>query len=318
MSKRIFMTGGTGFIGTALVDALADRGDLAVVLTRDHERGRKRLGYKALLIEGDPTRDGPWYEEIDGCDAVINLAGAPISGKRWSSEYMRKMRDSRVQTTRALVRALGALPEDRRPRVLVSASAVDLYPFEEKLTSRAGWEPGEEVTEEGPYDDSFLSRLCQTWEEEARRAEQYGVRVVVMRTGVVLGEDGALPLITRPFKLYLGGPLGKGDQWFSWIHVHDVVAGYLHALDDDQLSGPVNLVAPEAVRNREFAHALGEVLHRPSWLPAPELALRLALGELAEHLTHGRRAVPTALIEHGFDFAYPTIDKALANTPLCQ
>lgn len=312
MRQRIFMTGGTGFVGNALVRALAQRGDVTVVLTRDPGKARKRLGHKAVLVEGDPMLDGPWYEELRGCDAVINLAGAPLGGKRWTTDYMRKMRDSRLQSTRALVRALKAAPPAEMPRVLISASAVDCYPFEEKLVSRAGWEPGEEVTEEAPYGDGFLARLCRSWEDAALEAGKHGVRVVLMRMGIVLGQDGALRLITRPFKLFLGGPLGSGEQWFSWVHIEDVAAAYMRALDDGELRGPVNVVAPASTRNRDFAHALGEALHRPSWLSTPRIALRLALGRLADHLTHGRRAVPAALVEHGFRFTYPTINAALA------
>lgn len=312
MSKRVFITGGTGFIGSKLVRALERRGDVPIVLTRDRSSAHERLGDRVHVVVGDPMRAGPWYRNLAHTDAVVNLAGAPINGKRWTEDYMHEVRSSRVDTTRALVSHIAGLHPDHRPQVLVSASAVDYYPFAETLARNPGWDADEEITEEGPTGDTFLAKVCDEWEEEALGAREHEVRVVLMRTGFVLGDSGALPLIARAFRYYLGGPLGSGKQWFSWIHIDDVVHAYLHAIDDQRLSGPINAVAPNPVRNQEFARALGHVLQRPSWLPAPEVALRVALGPMATYLVHGRRAVPTALTDEGFDFAYPDLDDALA------
>jgi uncharacterized protein (TIGR01777 family) len=307
MSKRVFITGGTGLVGGALVEALCGRGDQVVVLSRDAARARSGLPAGASVVEGDPGLSSAWQGHLAGCDAVIHLAGAPIAGKRWDAHYKQILRDSRVESTRHVVEGLAALPEDQRPRALVSASGADYY----SGFDGDGVGDDDDVTEAAPSGDSFLARLCASWEAEALAAEAHGVRVVCMRTAVVLGKGGALERMLLPFKLFAGGPVGSGRQWFSWIHIEDAIRAYLFAIDEPALRGPVNLSAPEPVRFKTFTSALGRVLGRPSWLAVPAFAVKAAFGELGEYLLHGRRAVPAALRAQGFVFRFPTLEPAL-------
>jgi uncharacterized protein len=312
MAERVFFTGGTGFIGSALVAALRERGDAAVVLTRDPGKARRRLPAGVELVEGDPTEAGAWQQSLAGCSAVINLAGASLGARRWNAHYKQILRDSRVDSTRFVVEGIGALDPADRPGVLLSASGTDYYPFADDLDA-VGRDEDEPVTEEIAPGDSSLARLCRAWESEARAAELHDVRVVLMRTAVVLGEAGALDKLSLPFKFFAGGRVGSGTQWFSWIHLRDVVRAYLFALDTPGLGGAVNLVAPGNVRNAELARALGAAMHRPSWIPVPGFAVRAAVGEFADYVLHGRRAVPARLEQAGFRFDFPEIDAALAD-----
>jgi uncharacterized protein len=315
MDRQVFITGGSGFIGRAIVDALAARGERPRVLSRNRARAASEIGDAAEVVEGDPSAEGAWQDAVRGCRAVINLAGSPMHAKRWNDTYRQVLRDSRIETTRHVVEAIGAAPEGERPTVLANASGIDYYPFEDDLpepTAPDGEQAGNSVvTEESPAGDSFLAKLCLDWEAAALRAQAHGTRVVLLRTGVVLGPGGALAKMKLPFKLFVGGRIGRGDQWFSWIHIDDVVAAYLRALDDAELSGPINVVAPEPVRNRDFTRALARALRRPAWFPVPEPAIKAALGELGEYITHGRRAVPRALEARGFSFSHPDVDSAL-------
>ena len=300
---RVFMTGGTGFIGRALIDALLARGDQVVVLTRKAARARERLPESAAIefVEGDPQYAGKWQERVAGADAVVNLAGESIGGKRWDLRRRQILRDSRVDGTRRLVEAIAA--REPRPPVLVSASGIDYYPLD--VDSATLLDDDDEVDESTPPGDHFLARLCVDWETEARVAEDLGVRVVLMRTGLVVGgAGGAMDRWMTAFKSFAGGKLGSGRQWVSWVHLDDVVGAYVLALDTS-LSGPVNLVGPERLRNAEFARQLGSALGRPSWLPVPGPMLRLAVGGLAEYLLHGRPAVPAALKRAGYLFRHP-------------
>ncbi len=304
---RVFLTGGSGYIGRAIVGALVARGDRAVVLTRDAGRARAALPGPVELVEGDPTAAGPWQARVDGCDAALNLAGEPLAARRWDARFRQIALDSRVDAARFLVEAIAAAAA--RPRVLVSASGIDAYGFDADLPVE---DDEDEVDESAPRGSSFLARLCRDWEEEAARAAEHGVRVVLMRTGVVVGgEGGPIDRWARAFRFFAGGRLGSGRQWMSWVHLDDVVGAYLFALDTPELSGPVNLVAPGRLRNREFARRLGRALHRPSVIPTPARALRLALGDFAEYLLHGRPAVPRALVSAGYAFRRPELDPAL-------
>lgn len=303
---KVAITGGTGFIGSRIVAALQARGDEVVAFTRDPARS-KLQGVR--LVEAELEHPGAWQDAIAGCDAVINLAGEPIAGKRWDARQKQRLRDSRIETTQNLVAAIAkAAP---RPRVLVSASGADYYPF---AMSEVGDFDDDDVTEADPPGEEFLSRLCKAWEAEAFTAEPLGVRVVTMRTGIVLGDrGGALAKMTTPFKLFAGGRIGSGRQWMPWIHLDDAVAAYLAALDDPRYRGPVNLVT-DSVRNADFAKQLGAVLHRPSWLPVPAFAMRAAVGELADSILHGRRVVPKQLRELGFVWKHPELGEALTAT----
>jgi uncharacterized protein (TIGR01777 family) len=312
MTKRVFLTGGTGFIGEALVAALRRRGDEVIVLSRNPGAAHAKLGDAVEIVAGDPNIAGPWQARLAGVDAVVNLAGASVAAQRWNAHFKQILHDSRVESTRHVVEGMAALAESERPGVLVSASGIDFYPFAEDLSAARGFAEDDAVTESSPPGSTFLARVCRNWEAEADRAMDLGVRVVLMRTGVVLAEGGGpLDKLALPFRMFAGGHIGSGKQWFSWIHRDDAVKAYLFAIDHDDLAGPVNLVAPDTVRAGEFARALGAAMHRPAWLPVPGFAVKLAAGEFAEHLLHGRRARPAALLDHGFEFEFPAVQPAV-------
>ena len=298
---RILITGATGFIGRALVPALQREGHTVVVWSRSEARARAGLGAD---IETVPAGSGPagMTAALERCDAVVNLAGEPILGGRWTAARRATLRESRVGLTAELVRALEAARQ--RPRVLVSGSAVGYY----------GDRADEILTEESAPGDGFLADLCRDWEDEARKAEALGLRVVLLRTGVVLGRGGgALAQMLPAFRLGAGGPIGSGRQYLPWIHLHDLVGVIVAALGDDRMRGPINGVGPEPVTSRDFAKALGRALHRPAVLPAPALALRVIFGQAADVLLASQRVVPAALERLAFPFAFPTLDAALAD-----
>lgn len=305
---KVAVTGGTGFIGQAVVRALLGRGDSVVVLTRDPFEASARLGSSASKGSGelqiktwDPGESGSWQEFVAGADAVLHLAGENIGGTRLGPRLLERARRSRVETARLLVEAFAEAASP--PRVLVSASGVGYY---------GSHRDDRRFDEQAPPGDDVLARLCIDWESAARRAEALGVRVVCARFGVVLdAEGGALPLLARPFRAYLGGPLGTGRQYLAWIHRADVTGILLRALDDEALRGPVNVTAPEAVTNEQFSIALGQALRRPSWLHVPEWALRVALGDGAEVVLGGQRVVPQKLLDLGYEWQYPRVREAL-------
>lgn len=299
-------------MGRAVIAALRAQGDSVVVLTRNGARARELVGDEVEVIEGDSMFAGDWQAALRGVDAVINLAGQSVGDKRWTAQYKQLIHDSRVETTRFLVEGMAALAPHDRPSVLVSASGIAHYPFTVDMGGPPEVAEDEETTETTPSGDTFLARVCRNWESEAARAEPLGVRVVRMRTGIALDKVGPLEKMAAPFRMFLGGRLGSGRQWVSWVHLADAVSAYLFAVEHDALEGPVNLVAPGSVRAAEFAQALGAAMKRPAWLPTPGFALKLALGEFAEHILKGRRAVPAALLRHGFEFAYPELGPALA------
>lgn len=294
---RVGVVGATGFVGRALVAALAARGDAVVAFSRDPARARRELPAVADARALEAITPGG----VADLDAVVNLAGEPVGAKRWDASYRVAILESRVQTTRRVVDAIGAA--ERRPGVLVNASAVGFY----------GPRGDEEVTEATAPGDDFLASVCRDWEREAERVAAFGVREVRLRLGLVLGDGGGtLQKMLLPFKMFVGGPVGDGRQWLPWVHLADVVGAAVRALDRETLRGPVNVTAPEPVRSRDFAQALGRRLRRPSWLPAPALALRLALGPMSEVVVTGQRAVPAALLSDGYVFEYPQIAGALA------
>ena len=309
MSRRIFITGGTGFIGRAIIDALQGRGDKVVLLTRRARTDDEVLS-QCDVVEGDPTSSGPWQDRMAGCDAVINLAGANVGDRRWTAKFKQQIHDSRIDTTRFVVEGMAALADADRPKALVSSSGIDYYPVDEDLGF--DWDDDHVIGESTPPGDSYLARVCRHWETEAREAAPLGVRVTLVRTGLVLGKGGALPRMARPFKWFVGGRLGKGRQWMSWVHLDDAVRGFLACLDDPQLKGPVNLVAPHPLRNAEFSRVLGRALRRPSAIPAPAFAIRAVAGEFSEYILGGRRVMPLALGATEFEFLYPELEAALA------
>lgn len=295
---RITVTGATGLIGRRLVGALHERGDEVTALSRRPEDARRMLGVEAFAW--NPEREPAPPAALAGRDGVLHLAGEPIA-QRWTTESKRRIRSSREHGTAGLVEGLRR--SEPRPRVLVAASAVGYY----------GARGDERLDEDAPPGAGFLAGVCQAWEHAAGAAATLGVRVVSLRTGVLLDRaDGALARMLTPFRLGVGGPVGDGGQYLSWIAPEDLVRLYLAALDDPEWSGAVNATAPEPVTNREFAHALGRALHRPALLPVPAFALRTLYGEMASVVTTGQRALPVRAVERGFEFRYPAIDAALA------
>jgi uncharacterized protein len=291
---RVAVVGATGLIGGRLCAALVARGDDAVAVSRGGDAGIEG----AVEVRWDPAEGPPPSGVTEGVDAVINMAGASMSVARWTARRKRLIRESRVTTTRLLVDALAA---GGSVRTLVSSSGVDYYGPREEPTDESG-APG----------SSFLAETCVAWEREARRAEDSGLRVVLLRSGIVLSPDGgALPTMARPVRLFAGGPLGGGAQWMPWIHIDDEVGLILFALDHGEIAGPVNAVAPAPVTQREFVTTLARVLGRPALVPTPALALRLALGEMSTLALDSRHAVPAVALAAGYTFAHPDLEGAL-------
>lgn len=302
---RVLVTGGTGMVGKRLVGRLLERADVPVVLTRRGGAARSMFGPRVEVVEGDPVQPGAWTASVEGCDAVVNLAGENLFGRRWNAEFKQRLVDSRVKTTENVAQAILRRPvgPNGQKKVLVNGSAIGIY----------GPHGDEELAEDSPPHDDFLGRLCLDWEQAARAVESAGVRSVQVRTGIVLDrEGGALAQLLTPFKLFVGGPVGSGRQVMSWIHHADLVGLLLLALDNAGCHGPMNGTAPNPVTNAEFSRALGKVLHRPAFMPTPGFALRLLLGESADIVVNGQRVRPAKALALGYAFQYPTIDAALA------
>lgn len=299
---RIFVMGGTGLVGTRLLKHLLERKDEIVLLTRRPDFARERWGSSCTIVEGDPMVAGPWQDQAGTCEAVVNLVGEGVFNRRWNNRFKTLLRDSRVKTTQHLVQGLQR--PGSKAKVLVNASAIGYY----------GAHGEEELDEEGAPGADFLAQLCIYWEKAALGAESAGVRVVVLRVGVVLDQQGgALRQMLLPFRLFLGGPIASGRQYVSWIHHQDMVGLILLALDNPQARGPLNATAPNPVTNRDFAKALGKVLGRPSSMPTPGFALRLLLGEVADVVTKGQRVIPKKALALGYPFHFPEIQTALAD-----
>jgi uncharacterized protein (TIGR01777 family) len=304
---RVILTGATGLLGSALIEALVERGDEVGVLSRDPERARGRLpsaAAEAAIHRWDPRDEPAPAEALAGADVVMHLAGENIA-QRWSRGAKARIRESRVLGTRNLVEGLRALREQEPgalPGTLLSASAIGYY-------GARGEEP---LDEDGPRGEGFLAEVCEAWEREAARAAELGMRVVRLRTGVVLDpRGGALAKMLPPFRLGIGGPVAGGRQYVSWIHREDLVGVALAAILDERWSGPVNATAPAPARNSELASALGGALHRPAVLPVPAVALRLLYGQMASLITTGARVVPAKALVLGYRFAHPELQEAL-------
>jgi uncharacterized protein (TIGR01777 family) len=295
---KIFITGGTGFVGRHLVSRLLGEGHTVTVLSRS-EKASDRLPGGTSIVIGDPVEEGAWQESVKGQDCIINLAGTSLFS-RWTPETKKQIEESRISTTRNIVDAIE--PARERDVVLFSTSAVGYYGFYED----------EELIEESPPGSDFLARVAVEWENAALRAEEKGTRVVITRFGIVLGEKGgALGQMMSIFRRYLGGPLGSGKQWFSWIHMGDLVGVFVFLMAHPEITGPVNLTSPNPVRNEELARALGKAMHRPSFLPTPGFLLKLLLGEFGSVLLEGQKVIPRKLLDNGYIFVYPEIDGAL-------
>jgi hypothetical protein len=299
---RVVVTGGTGFVGKRLIERLAARGDEVAVLTRDPDAASRRGLAAARLAAWDPLGGKPPASFLASAGAVVNLLGESIAKGRWTSAKKQRIRDSRVIGTRNLVAGIAAASPP--PRVFVSGSAIGFY----------GPRGEERLDESSPPGSDFLSGVARDWEAEALRAAGCGARVALLRTGIVLGRDGgALKAMLTPFRLGLGGPVGSGAQWMSWIHIEDLCGLILHVIDRPALAGPVNGTSPEPATNRDFSRALGAVLGRPAFLPIPGIALKILLGEMATALLlSGQRVIPKRAEETGFRFKYPDLQGALA------
>lgn len=294
---KIVLAGATGFIGQRLVQQLQQGGHSLTLLTRHRAISNQTSTPFALW---DAKTVGDWARHIDGADAVINLAGEPIAAKRWTHAQKERILSSRLNSTGAIVDAIAKAA--KKPEVLINASAVGYY----------GDVKEGEVTESHPPAEDFLGTTCARWEQAAREAERSGVRVVLVRTGIVLEQNGgALKKMLLPFRLFAGGPLGSGNQWFPWIHIDDEVGAIAFALANKNLSGPVNLAAPEPTTMREFCKAMGRAMGRPSWAPVPGFALQILLGEMSTMLLGGQKVVPKKLQEAGYRFKFPQLDVAL-------
>ncbi|AFZ50260.1 thylakoid membrane protein ThyD [Dactylococcopsis salina] len=302
---KIAITGGTGFVGTRLIQKLSNSEHNLVVFTRDKQRGERTFPKKAFpnveIVEYNPLQAGSWQNEIANSDAIVNLAGAGIADQPWTPERKQEILDSRLETTKYIVEAIKQA--DTKPQVLVNASAVGYYGTSETAT----------FDETSGVGNDFLASVCQKWEATAKEIENTETRLVILRFGIVLGEGGALGKMLTPFRLFAGGPLGTGEQWFSWIHLDDLVNLIQETINSAAYQGVYNATAPNPVRMSELCETLGEVMQRPSWLPVPEFALKLLLGEAAQAVLEGQNVIPKRTQEQGFTYQYPTLKPALAN-----
>jgi hypothetical protein len=290
---RIVITGGTGLIGSAVAREMGSAGHEVVVLTRDPSRAGP-LPPNTRAVQWDGKTAGDWAKLLDGDTVIVHLAGDPVAAGRWTEEKKRRIRDSRVESGRAVLEAVRRAKA--KPQALLQGSAVGYY-----------GDAGDEVVSElHPPGKDFLARVCVEWEASTAELAAMGVRRPVLRTGIVLSDrGGALPRMALPFRMLAGGPLGNGHQWFPWIHEVDEVGAIRFLIERDDVDGPFNLTAPAPMTNRDLSRALGQALHRPSFAPAPGFALRLLLGEMADALLHGQRAVPRRLLDLGYVFRYP-------------
>ncbi len=299
---KVAVTGATGFVGHRLVERLQAEGHQVVVLSRNPERASKvfpKTAFSAVeIVAYTPTAAGDWQQAIAGCDGVVNLAGEPIS-ERWTAAHKQAILESRQLGTQRIVEAIAQA--DPKPQVLVNASAIGYYGTSDTTTFDESSNPGHD----------FLAEVCRAWESEAQKVKALGIRLVILRIGIVLGMGGAIAKMLPPFKLFAGGPIGSGKQWFSWIHRDDLVSLILQALTQPTMVGTYNATAPTPVRMAEFCHTLGEVMHRPSWLPVPAFAIEALLGDGAIVVLEGQEVIPKRTLETGFQYQYPTLKQAL-------
>jgi hypothetical protein len=301
---KIAITGATGFVGSRLVERLQSDGHSIVVLTRSVDHGRRVFPAAAFpqveIVGYSPLESGDWQTGLlSGCDGVVNLAGAPIA-ERWSDEHKQAILDSRKIGTAKLVEALDKA--DPKPQVWVNASAIGYYGTSETAAF-------DETS--APIEDDFLSQVSQAWEAAAQPVKDYGTRLVILRFGIVLGMGGAVAKMLTPFRMFAGGPIGSGRQWFSWIHRDDLVSLIVQALQDPQMAGIYNGTAPNPVRMDEFCKTLGKVLNRPSWLPVPDFVLETILGDGAQVVLEGQQVLPKRTEGSGFTYRYALVKDAL-------
>ena len=300
---KLVIAGASGFIGTMLVERLRQRGDELVLLSRKPRSASAAPNTKWLVWA--PGKSGLGEEAVDGADGIVNLAGEGIAEKRWTERQKEIIRSSRIDSTRALVRAIAKAKS--KPQFLLNASAVGYY----------GAHGDEMLTEESAPGKDYLAEVCVAWEAEARKAKDLGVRVALLRTGIVLAKGkGALAKMVTPFKFFAGGPLGSGKQWMPWIHIEDEIGLIVFLTENPKADGAFNATAPNPVTMEEFCQALGKVLNRPAWASVPASVLTLLLGEMADMVLGGQRALPKAAEKLGHSFKYPTITEALESLGL--
>ncbi|WP_298921316.1 TIGR01777 family oxidoreductase [uncultured Nostoc sp.] len=300
---KVAITGATGFVGSRLVQRLHGKGHKVVVLARNTAFAQKVFPSEAFpnleIVAYTPNASGSWQSVIASCDGVVNLAGEPIAEGRWTPERKQEILNSRKLGTQKLVETIANA--NPKPTVLVNASAIGYYGTSESATF-------DETSLSG---NDFLAQVCQAWETEARKVKDAGVRLVILRLGIVLGNGGALGKMIPPFKLFAGGPIGSGRQWFSWIHVDDLVNLILQALTKPEIEGVYNATAPNPVRMADLSQTLGRVMNRPSWLPVPAFAIEALLGDGAIVVLEGQQVLPKRTEETGFEYKYPNLQSAL-------
>jgi uncharacterized protein (TIGR01777 family) len=296
---KVAITGATGFVGSRLVEKLQKQGHQPLILTRNREAALKAFPTMEVVTY-TPTESGSWQDAIAGCDALVHLAGEPIAQNRWTPKQKEEILNSRKLSTQKIVEAISKA--NPKPTVLVNASAIGYYGTSETAT----------FDETSPSGNDFLAEVCQAWEAEAQKVKEAGVRLVILRLGIVLGDGGALAKMIPPFQLFAGGPIGTGRQWFSWIHRDDLVNLILEALTRSDLEGVLNATAPNPVRMSELCQTLGETLNRPSWLPVPGFALEALLGEGSKLVLEGQQVLPKRTTSYGFKYQYLTVKEALA------
>ena len=299
---KIAITGATGLVGTSLVKKLNSENHQIVVFTRNADKASRIFPNGAFpnleIVRYTPTESGAWQQKISGCDAVVNLAGEPIA-ERWTAQQKQAIMESRQIGTRKLVEAIAQA--ESKPQVLVSGSAIGYYGTSETATFDETSAPG----------NDFLAKVCQNWEAEAEKVKEFGVRLVILRIGIVLANGGALGKMIGPFKMFAGGPIGSGRQWFSWIHRDDLVNLIASAISNSGMSGVYNATAPNPVKMGQLCQTLGEVMNRPSWLPVPDFVLEVLLGDGASVVLEGQQVLPRQTQSTGFDYRYADLKPAL-------
>lgn len=301
---KVIITGATGFVGKALTSNLLESGIEVIALSRDQRKAQSILGDKATIIEWDGTTSSGWASAAENANAIINLAGANLSSRYWTSSYKKELWDSRVNAGRAVVQAV--MRAKHKPKMLIQASAIGYY----------GSRKDETLDEHSEKGGGFLSDLVQAWETSTEAVEAQGVRRLIIRTAVVLGQGSVITSLLRiPFKLYGGGYPGSGKQWLSWIHLEDHIQIIRFLMERSDRQGVVNLASPEPVKMKEFCQVFGKVLHKPMWVRAPAVALKLALGDMAkETILVSQKIFPKKLLEAGYQFKYPNLEPALADS----
>ena len=300
---KIAISGATGFVGSRLVERLHTEGHRILVLTRNPTFAQKVFPSPAFpnleIIAYTPCVSGTWQNAISGCDGVVNLAGEPIAEGRWTPERKREILNTRKLGTQKIVEAIAKA--NPRPIVLVNTSAIGYYGTSETAS----------FDEDSASGNDFLAQVCQEWEQEATKVKDTNVRLVILRFGIVLGNGGALGKMITPFKLFAGGPIGSGQQWFSWIHLDDIVGLIIQALTNPTMEGVYNSTAPQPVRMNDLSTTMGNVMNRPSWLPVPGFAIEAILGDGAKVVLEGQKVLPKRTLESGFEYQYPNLQSAL-------